>query len=213
LLDFFFYSLRYFSTDQSQFSFSLAVQDERGPRKSKLPKITEINNVVPKNWTTRSKMYNKLMIPFVTQLYETSSKHLYLHRNVTDLLPLFLSTMDYQHNYPFTHSDYIDILVIHPHVKNLLKKSYVHVWVPTISFVLFRGLDEYVYEIGAQIFLTSLRQCRFNESMAILPNTVQNEILNRTWHQSFVLMAAFWPMNLITLLSGWAPYNIHTIKV
>ncbi|XP_029342166.1 nuclear receptor subfamily 2 group E member 1 [Acyrthosiphon pisum] len=42
-----------------------AVQDERGPRKSKLPKITEINTVEPKNWKTRSKMY-KLMIPFVT---------------------------------------------------------------------------------------------------------------------------------------------------
>ncbi|KAL4131344.1 hypothetical protein QTP88_008675 [Uroleucon formosanum] len=110
-----FKSLRYFLNVRSHGPFSLAVQDERGPRKSKLPKIAEINTVEPENWKTRS---------------------------------------------------------------------------------------EYVYEIGAQIFLTSLRQCRFNESMAILPNAVQNEILNRTWHQSFVLMAAFWPTNLITLLSG-----------
>ncbi|XP_025425213.1 nuclear hormone receptor family member nhr-67 isoform X2 [Sipha flava] len=92
-----------------------AVQDERGPRKSKTPKISECNNIVPKNWKTRS---------------------------------------------------------------------------------------EYIFEIGAEIFLTSLRQCRFCDPMTILPKADQNEILNRTWHQSFVLLAAFWPTNLITLLSG-----------
>ncbi|XP_025200699.1 nuclear receptor subfamily 2 group E member 1, partial [Melanaphis sacchari] len=92
-----------------------AVQDERGPRKSKIPKIPEINTVVAKNWKTKY---------------------------------------------------------------------------------------EYIYEIGAQIFLTSLRQCRLNKSIAILPKADQNEILNKTWYQSFMLMAAFWPTNLITLLSG-----------
>jgi len=34
----------------------LAVQDERGPRKSKTPKITEINTIAPKNWKPRSKI-------------------------------------------------------------------------------------------------------------------------------------------------------------
>lgn len=33
----------------------LAVQDERGPRKSKTPKITESNSIVSKSWKTRSK--------------------------------------------------------------------------------------------------------------------------------------------------------------
>lgn len=68
---------------------------------------------------------------------------------------------------------------------------------------LCRCTGEYIFEIGAQIFLTSLRQCRFCDPMTILPKADQNEILNRTWHQSFVLMAAFWPTNLITLLSGY----------
>jgi len=63
----YFYWLCYFLTCPiSWSSFSLAVQDERGPRKSKLPKITEINTVEQKNWKTRSKMY-KLSIPFVKQ--------------------------------------------------------------------------------------------------------------------------------------------------
>lgn len=64
-VNFFLLASLFFNCPISWSSFSLAVQDERGPRKSKLPKITEINTVEPKNWKTRSKMY-KLMIPFVT---------------------------------------------------------------------------------------------------------------------------------------------------
>lgn len=53
----------------------LAVQDERGPRKSKTPKIPEINTIVPKNWKTRSKMCNtSLIIPFVTSSLRVINK-------------------------------------------------------------------------------------------------------------------------------------------
>ncbi|VVC41271.1 Zinc finger, nuclear hormone receptor-type,Nuclear hormone receptor, ligand-binding domain,Zinc [Cinara cedri] len=62
--------------------------------------------------------------------------------------------------------------------------------------------SEYIFEIGAQIFLTCLRQCRFSDPMVILPKFDQNEILLKTWHQSFVLMASFWPTNLVALFSG-----------
>lgn len=34
----------------------LAVQDERGPRKSKTSKMNENNTIIPKNWRTRSKI-------------------------------------------------------------------------------------------------------------------------------------------------------------
>ncbi|XP_050443008.1 COUP transcription factor 2 [Adelges cooleyi] len=91
-----------------------AVQEERGPRKSKAPKRIENNIIIPRNWNTRS---NQL------------------------------------------------------------------------------------FEIGAQIFLTSLKQCRLSEPLILLPQTDQNNILIKTWHQTFVLMAAFWPDNLVSYLS------------
>lgn len=53
----------------------LAVQDERGPRKSKTSKIPEINTIVPKNWKTRSKKCNTpLIIPFVTSYLRVINK-------------------------------------------------------------------------------------------------------------------------------------------
>lgn len=137
-----------------------------------------------------------------------------LYGITTDLLPIHLKSND-------SNGLSVIPIVIHTAILIDIYRSSTHMWntylkmlrprVSVYNIVLFCGLDEYVYEIGAQIFLTSLRQSRFNESMAFLPNAVQNEILNRTWHQSFVLMAAFWPMNLITLLSGWASYMISTV--
>lgn len=205
----FFYWLCYFSIVLSHVpcTFSLAVQDERGPRKSKLPKITEINTAVPKNWTKRSKIYNKLMISLNLshQLHDQRVQTICLCMESSLIYCHFiLSPMGYRY-YSNPYCDYNRYLGHPSTCEKLIEKNYVHGRARLSVYNIIRsvlGLDEYVYEIGAQIFLTSLRQCRFNESMALLPNAVQNEILNRTWHQSFVLMATFWPMNIITLLSG-----------
>ncbi|XP_050540305.1 nuclear receptor subfamily 2 group E member 1 isoform X2 [Daktulosphaira vitifoliae] len=70
--------------------------------------------------------------------------------------------------------------------------------------------NDHIFEIGAQIFLTSLRQCRMTEPLIVLPMNEQNKILNKTWHQIFVLMAAFWPSNLINIIncSGLSEENL-----
>jgi len=83
----------FFKCPISWSSFFLAVQDERGPRKSKLPKITEINTVEPENWKTRSKMF-KLMIPLLLhQLHnQRVIKNSYLYENVIDFLPISLKS-------------------------------------------------------------------------------------------------------------------------
>lgn len=70
--------------------FFLAVQDERGPRKSKTPKITETNTVISKNWKTRSNIqYNLIIIIFFFVLtffhLRYSSRRTHFRNRCTDI--------------------------------------------------------------------------------------------------------------------------------
>lgn len=109
----------------------------------------------------------------------------------------------YVHHYIINYGQLSSLKITFDSSCNFLCISDIYFKFIIESIIIFcHGLDECIFEIGAQIFLTSLRQCRFSDPMIILPKTDQNEILNKTWHQSFVLMAAFWPTNLVTLFTG-----------
>ncbi|XP_023726769.1 photoreceptor-specific nuclear receptor [Cryptotermes secundus] len=152
-----------------------AVQEERGPRKSKKCKTMNSSSTGSRT----------------ASCYRSAVGAVLCH--ATSLSALGGNTVHHaEENSPFKK--------VMPD-SSILRETIPYAF-PTVALqVPTRGLQgEFYHEIAAQILLVSLRQARRNEHFCVLSRSDQDIILRHVWSELFLLHAAYWPIDVSALI-------------